>query len=92
MDDVQKGRISMRDLNDPQLLGEAIRSTMNAVGCTVVQAADYVYEDQRRNGWAFGPVNACVPLASPGLRATSAAPMSPEGEPQERAADGLSDR
>jgi len=82
----------MKDNNDPQLLGEAIRATRDQHGCTVVQAADYIYEDQRRNGWAFGPLKTCVPLASPGLRVTSAAPGSPEGGAQERAADGSSDQ
>lgn len=43
----------MRDLNDPQLLGEHILS-MIAKGMKATDAADKTYEDMATYGWHFG--------------------------------------
>jgi hypothetical protein len=80
-----------RDKNDPQLLGEAILATRDKFSCSIVQAADRVYEEMRENGWSYAPFKACVPLASPGFVATSAAPGSPEQDDRETALDAHGD-
>jgi hypothetical protein len=77
----------MKDNNDPQLLGEAILATRDKFSCSIVQAADRVYEDMSENGWNFRQISEC----SPGFVATSAAPGSPEQDDRETALDAHGD-
>ena len=73
----------MMDRHDPQLLGEAILQTRMNYGCTIVQAADTVY-DWLAQGWRLPEGQSSE--WSPGLPVTSAAPGSPK---QDGAQSGL---
>jgi len=55
----------VRDLNDPQLLGEKIIE-MCKNGMKAPAAADYLYEDMSSHGWSFAldPGNPRDPLSA----------------------------
>lgn len=73
----------MPDLNDPQLLGEAILADVKA-GMKPTTAADLIYEDQRQNGWRYGYPALVAEPARPALRQgiRPVVPPSPENGTQ----------
>lgn len=81
----------MRDLNDPQKLGETILATRKAHNLKITQAADAVYESQACEGWTLPAGNYLCPVVSPGLGGRPATLGSPFNGSPERAAESRRD-
>jgi len=67
----------MRDMNDPQLLGETILATQDELKCSIAQAADHVYTSMHTSGWHCMRLDTSVLLSSPGVDGPVPAPGSP---------------